>query len=66
MNVATESVQPMGPQFVRHGIPTINTLDENDEIWRPTNRIRRTTNITCDSASEHYVGQGTAVGDAVG
>ena len=65
MNVTTESVQSMGPQFVSHELPTIDTLDENTGIWIPTTRIRRTPNITHGSASENYVGQVTAVGDEV-
>ena len=66
MNVATESVQSMGPQFLIHGLPNIDTLDENSGIWSSTARIRRTPNITHGSASNRAVGQGTEVGDTVG
>ena len=65
MNVATESVQSVGPQFESHGFPNIDTLDENSGIWIPATRIRTTPNITHGSASEHAVGKGKAVGDAV-
>ena len=29
MNIITQSVQSMGPKFVSHRIPAIDTLDEN-------------------------------------
>ena len=61
MNVATDYVQPMS-----HGIPTIDTLDGNVGIWRPATRIIITLNITHGRTFEHSVGQGTAVGGAVG
>ena len=66
MEVAEETVQPMGPKLVSHGLPTIDTFKENSGIWNPaTSSIRRTPNNTHGSASEHVVGQGTAVGAAV-
>ena len=65
MNVATDSIQPMGPQFVSHKLPSIDTLDENNGIWIPANRIIRTTNITHGSTSDHNSGQGTVIGDSV-
>ena len=65
MDVATESVQPMGPQFMRNGLPIIYTLDENSGIWSPSAIIIRTLDITHRSASEHAVGKATAVGNVV-
>ena len=65
MNIASDSVQPMGPQFVTRGLPTIDILDENAGIWIPATIIRRTPNITHGSASEHAVGEWTVVVDAV-
>ena len=62
----TEFVQYMGPKFVSHGIPTIDTLDENSIILIPDTRIISTPNITHRSVSEHAVGKVTAIGDAVG
>ena len=35
IGVATESVQPIGPQFMNHWLPTIDTLEENTGIWSP-------------------------------
>ena len=66
MNTTPESVQSMGTQFVIYDIPTIDALDENDGIWIPDTRITRTPNITHASVSKNDVGQGTAVGGAVG
>ena len=57
----------MGPQLVRHGIPIIDTLNENSRIWSPaTSAIRRTPNNTPGRASDHVVGQVTAVGAVLG
>ena len=65
MNFTADTGQPVAPQFLNHGIPTIVTLDEKCSIWIHYTIIIRTPNITNRSASEHAVGQGTAVGDAV-
>ena len=65
MNFSEENGQLREPQFVSHGIPTIDTLDKNYKIWRPATRIRRKPCITHWSSTEHDVGKGTAVGDAV-
>ena len=65
MNFAEETGQTVAPQFLIHGIPTIDTLDENCGIRSPTTIIRRMLNITYLSMSEHAVGQETAVRDAV-
>ena len=67
MNDIADIVQPMVPQRVSHGIPTIDTFNENAGIWsHATSDIRRTLNTTHGSASEHVVGQVTLVGTAVG
>ena len=66
INGVAESVQYMGPQFMIHGLPTIDTLDEKFGIWSPATIITRTPNITHGSSSENYVGQGIEVGYAVG
>ena len=57
MDIAADTVQTMGPQLVKHGLPTIDTLNENSGIWGPTNSatiIMRNTNH--GSASEHVLG----------
>ena len=51
---------------MNHGLPTIDTLDENAGVRSAATRIRRAPNITRGSVSEHAVGKVTAVGDAVG
>ena len=65
MHFVEETVQPMAQQLLSHGLPTIDTSDENYGIWIPGTRIRGTPNITHWSASEHDVVQGKAVGDAM-
>ena len=42
----------MGPQFVSHGLPTIDTVDEYSGIWSPSTIIISTLNITHGIASE--------------
>ena len=67
MDVADETVQPMGPQLVIHGPLTIGTFNEGAGIWRPTtSAIRRTPNTTNGSAAGRVVGQGTVIVEAVG
>ena len=62
MNVTADTVQPMGPQLVIHGLLTIDTLNEKYVIWSPdTSDIRRMPKPTHRSASEHATGQGTEV-----
>ena len=65
MNLVAETGHPKTPQFVSHGIPIIDTLDEKYGIWIPANIIRRTPNINHLDASEHDLGQGTTVVDTV-
>ena len=65
MNFVTENGQPVAPQFVKDELPTIDTLEKNCGIWRPYSIIIRTLDITYQILSEHYVGQGTTVGDKV-
>ena len=66
MNVATDTVQPTVTKLVRHGIPTIDTLNENVGTWiSTTSVIKRTPNTTHGSTSENVVGKGSAVGSAV-
>ena len=46
MNFVADTRQPVAPQFVSQGIPTIDTLDKKYSIWIPANRIIKTTDIT--------------------
>ena len=62
MDFAAETVQPMGPQLVSHGILKIDTLNENSGIWSPAT----TPNTTHGSAFRNVLRQGTVVGEAVG
>ena len=63
MDVVSETVQPMVPQLVIHGLPTINTLNKNNGIFIPAiSAIGRTMNTTHGSATGNDVGQGTLVG----
>ena len=55
----------MVPQFVSHGIPTVDTLDINCGIWIPATRIRIMFGITHHGVCEHVVRQVAEVGDAV-
>ena len=64
IGVAADTVNPVAPTFVRHGLPNIYTLDENCGIWILATRIRRRPNITHRSPSEHNVGEGTKFGEA--
>ena len=66
-NVAAKIVQPMVSQLVSHGLPTIDTLNENAAIWIPyTSSIRRNLNTTHGSASGNAVWKGTVVGSGTG
>ena len=56
MNVSADTAQPVGPQLVRHGLLTIDTLNENTLIYiHVTSEIRKTPNTIRGSASEHVV-----------
>ena len=67
MEVAAETVQPIWPQIVIYGLPTIDTLNENSGIYSPTtSAIRRTPNNTHESVSGHFLCQGRVVVEAMG
>ena len=67
MNFSAETIQPMGPQLVSHGILTIDTLNGSYGIWIPdTSDIIRTINTCHGSASGNVVGQRTVIGEAMG
>ena len=65
-NLVTESVNPVAPQFLNHGLSTVDTLDKITTFWIPNTRIRSLPNITHWSAVDHTVGQGATVGEALG
>ena len=65
MRFAADTVRPMEPLFVIHGIPNIESLDDNCRIWILSTKIWMTPNITYWSASDHAVQKVTAAGDSV-
>ena len=62
MNFAADPVQTQALQFSYMGFSTINALDERSGISTPDTRIRRPTDDTYWSASNHVYGKTTAVG----
>ena len=66
VDLTTESVNPMAPQFVNNGISNFDTLDKSVEIWSPATRIRRFPDVTHRRVLYHAVEQGAEVVDAVG
>ena len=46
VNLATESVNPVAPQFVNHGLSAVNTLNKSAGIWIPATIIIRSPDIT--------------------
>ena len=65
MNLTTEFVNPVVPQFVNNGISDINALNESAGIWNPNTIIRRLPDVTHGSMAYHSVGQVPAVKDTV-
>ena len=65
MNLVTDPVNLVKPQFMDLGISTINTLNKDAGLWRPATRVRRSTGVSHWRAPDHVVGESTAVGDAV-
>ena len=63
-----ETVQPMGPKLVSHGLLTIDTLNEKYGIWIPTTVPSEEHQIltTHGRASGNVVGQLRVVGEEVG
>ena len=67
MDVAAETVQPIQPQIVSHGLPTIDASNENSRIWSPTtSEIRGTPNNTHESASGNVLFQERVVVESMG
>ena len=67
MEITAETFQPMGPQLISHGIPTIDTLYENSGIWSPTtSSVIRTPNTNHGSEPGYVLGQGTVVVSELG
>ena len=65
MHLTTGPVNPVTSQFVTHGFSTANALNKGAEILIPDTRVRRSSYVTHWSASDNYVAQNAAVGDAV-
>ena len=66
VNLATEYVNPVAPQFVNHEISAVYVLNKSSGICSPTNIIRRSPDFLHWRAADHTLGQKAAVGDAVG
>ena len=66
VNFATESIYPVTPQFVNHGLSAIDVLNKIARIWSPITRIIRLTDVTNWSEGDCAVVQVAAVGDSVG
>ena len=66
MNLAKESVNHMAPQFMNHGISSINAFNKIARMWIPATRIIRLVDFTNWSMAYHTIGKESAVGDAVG
>ena len=60
VNLAKKYLQPMGPQFVNHGISIIHRLNKSSGIWSPDTKIRMSPDITNVSALDNYVGLGAS------
>ena len=65
MHLTTDPRNPMAPQFVDHGLSTVNALNKGARIWIPATRIIRLLDVTHWRAVYHYVGGIKAIGDAV-
>ena len=65
LNLATESVNPVAPQLMNHGLSAVDELNKISGIWIPDTRIIRSRDITHWSGTDHAVGQGVLVVEAV-
>ena len=66
MSLATESVNPVSPNFVNTELSTVDILNESAAIWSLATRIRRSTDFTQWSTENNTVGKGATAGDYVG
>ena len=66
VNLVSDPVNPVAPQFVTHGFSTVDEMNKGAGIWRPTTIIRRLPNFTHLSVAGNTVGQSSDVEDAVG
>ena len=66
VNLTTESVNTVAPQFVNNGLSIINTLNKSAGIWIPANRVKRSPDFTHCSTEDNTERKKAAVGDAVG
>ena len=61
VNLATESVNSVAPQFVNCGLSDIDALNKVAGVWIPSTRIRRYTDVTPWIAADNTVGKVEAV-----
>ena len=61
MHLATYPINPVTPQFVDHGLSTVNALNKGAGIWSPYTRARRFTDAAHCSAPNISEGEITAV-----
>ena len=66
VNLPIESINPVVPQFLNHGISTVNVLNKSAGIRISSTRIRRLPDVIHFSTVDHDVGQFETVGDVVG
>ena len=66
VNLTTDPVNPVAPQFVDHGLYTVDTLIKGAGIWSLDIRIRSSPDVTHWSAAHHDVGQSALVVDTMG
>ena len=62
MDFTSNAVGSKAPNFVDLGLPANNTSDEFNAFATPSTRIIRPTDGTHWSASDHIIGEATAVG----
>ena len=66
VNLMIESVNPVAPKFVNHGLSAIDRFEKNVGICSPAARIVSFLDVTHFSASYHNVQQLAVVGDTLG
>ena len=65
LNLATESVNPVAPNILNHGLSAVNVLDKSTRIWIPNTRNISFPDVTHWSMEGSALGKGAAVGDDV-
>ena len=65
MHLATYPVSPVTPQFVDHGLFTIDAPNKGSGLWSLSNRVRRSVDVSHFSVTDHAVEEITELGYAV-